>query len=131
MLILTIIVPTELYNQEIRTGRVRHIQVKTLTLLCGLIFISACSSGDSGNALPDRDTGHNTSGSEGGQSHSGHGAPAPSGSENSLDASENLALIKSNATRNTQFDENRFYGVPISDIAVSDLTVDYDAYVRA
>ena len=48
--------------------------------------------------------------------------------ESAPDEAENLALIKSNATRNTQFDDNAFYNVPIGDIAVSDLTVGYDAY---
>lgn len=43
-------------------------------------------------------------------------------------AADNLALIKSNRTRNTQFDDNTFHSVPASDIAVSDLTYNYDAY---
>ena len=43
-------------------------------------------------------------------------------------AAENLALIKSNATRSTLFDDNAFYNIPAKDISVSDLTLDYDAY---
>jgi len=39
------------------------------------------------------------------------------------DAADNLALIKSNATRSTMFDDNEFYNVPAKDIAVSDLTL--------
>ncbi|MFK7889224.1 MAG: DUF1996 domain-containing protein [Granulosicoccus sp.] len=44
---------------------------------------------------------------------------------------QNLALINNNATRNTQFDDNPFRDVPASAIAVSDLTVNYDAYNEA
>lgn len=47
------------------------------------------------------------------------------------DAAENLAMILSNATRNTQFDDNQFRNVPADQISVSDLTVDYDAYNEA
>ena len=43
-------------------------------------------------------------------------------------AAENLALITSNLTRNTQFDDNPYRGVPMRNIDVSDLTLDYDAY---
>ena len=43
-------------------------------------------------------------------------------------AAENLALITSNSTRNTQFDDNPYRGVPMRNIEVSDLTLDYDAY---
>lgn len=46
-------------------------------------------------------------------------------------AAENLALIKSNATRNTQYDDNPFYNVPADNISLSDLTVNYDAYNEA
>ncbi len=49
--------------------------------------------------------------------------PAPAGS-----ADANLALIKANPTTNTQYDDNRFRNVPMSQIAVSDLTVDRDIY---
>ena len=51
--------------------------------------------------------------------------------DDDTDAAENLALILSNATRNTQFDDNPFRDVPISDISVSDLTLNYDAYNEA
>ncbi len=44
------------------------------------------------------------------------------------DAQANLALIESNPTRNTQFDNNRFKDVPMDSIAVSDLTVNRDLY---
>ena len=50
------------------------------------------------------------------------------GDAGSLTAAENLELIMSNATRNTQFDDNTFRDVPMDDIRVSDLTVNYDAY---
>ena len=43
-------------------------------------------------------------------------------------AAENLALITSNSTRNTQFDDNPYRGVPMRNIDVSDLTLNYDAY---
>ena len=45
-----------------------------------------------------------------------------------ISAAENLALITSNATRNTQFDDNPYRGVPMRNIDVSDLTLDYDVY---
>lgn len=41
---------------------------------------------------------------------------------------ENLALITNNSTRNTQFDDNPYRNVPASDISVSDLTINGDAY---
>ena len=44
---------------------------------------------------------------------------------------ENLALIVNNATRNSQFDDNEYRNVPMDDIAVSDLTLNYDAYNEA
>ena len=40
----------------------------------------------------------------------------------------NLALIESNPTRNTQFDDNPFKDVPMNNIALSDLTVNRDIY---
>ncbi len=40
----------------------------------------------------------------------------------------NLALLRSNATRNTQFDNNPYKDVPINQIEVSDLTVNGDIY---
>ena len=43
-------------------------------------------------------------------------------------AAENLALITSNSTRNTQFDDNPFRDVPMRDIDVSDLTLNGDVY---
>ena len=43
-------------------------------------------------------------------------------------AADNLALITSNSTRNTQFDDNPYRDVPMRDIDVSDLTLNYDAY---
>lgn len=43
-------------------------------------------------------------------------------------AADNLAMIQNNATRNTQYDNNPFRNVPARDIAVSDLTLDYDIY---
>ena len=45
-----------------------------------------------------------------------------------ISAAENLALITNNSTRNTQFDDNPYRGVPMRNIDVSDLTLDYDAY---
>ena len=45
-----------------------------------------------------------------------------------IPAADNLALITNNATRNTQFDDNPFRGVPMRNIDVSDLTLNYDAY---
>jgi len=57
--------------------------------------------------------------------------PAVNDDDDTLTAEENLALIKANATRNTQFDNNAFYDVPASDITVPDLTYDYDAYNEA
>ena len=50
------------------------------------------------------------------------------GGDDGTDAAANLALIKGNATRNTQYDDNAFYNVPAKDISVSDLTLNYDAY---
>jgi len=50
------------------------------------------------------------------------------GEHQNLTQAENLALIMANATRNPQFDDNPFRDVPIDDINVSDLTVNYDAY---
>ena len=48
-----------------------------------------------------------------------------------LSPSENLALIKANGTRNTQFDDNRFRDVPMNEIPVSGLTVNRDIYNEA
>ena len=48
--------------------------------------------------------------------------------QQTMTEAENLALIKANGTRNTQFDDNPFRDVPIDQIEVSDLTLDYDAY---
>jgi hypothetical protein len=45
-----------------------------------------------------------------------------------LDAAENLALILGNNTRNRQYDDNEFRGVPADQIEVSDLTVNRDIY---
>ena len=50
---------------------------------------------------------------------------------NEAAVAENLALIMSNSTRNTQFDDNPYRDVPAGDIAVSDLTLNYDAYSEA
>ncbi|MBX2878840.1 MAG: DUF1996 domain-containing protein [Granulosicoccus sp.] len=50
---------------------------------------------------------------------------------NAPDAAQNLALIKGNVTRNTQYDNNAYRDVPASDIAVSDLTVNDDIYNEA
>lgn len=44
---------------------------------------------------------------------------------------ENLALIMSNSTRNTQFDDNPYRDIPASDISVSDLTLNSDVYNEA
>jgi len=44
------------------------------------------------------------------------------------DVQANLALIESNPTRNTQFDNNRFKDVPMRDIGTSELTVKRDIY---
>jgi hypothetical protein len=46
-------------------------------------------------------------------------------------AKANLEIIQRNATRNTQFDNNRFRGVPARDIKVADLTVPADLYDEA
>lgn len=50
---------------------------------------------------------------------------------NDLAAAENLALIKGNATRNTQYDDNAYKDIPVSDISVSDLTTNDDIYNEA
>lgn len=55
----------------------------------------------------------------------------PAASDVEDNSVENLALIKGNSTRNTQFDNNPFYNVPASDVAVGDLTLNYDAYNEA
>jgi len=55
-------------------------------------------------------------------------ADAPAPTPPAAGAAENLALIQSNPTRNTQYDNNPYRGVPMSQIAVSDLTVSRDIY---
>ncbi|MFK7862087.1 MAG: DUF1996 domain-containing protein [Granulosicoccus sp.] len=52
----------------------------------------------------------------------------PASDDDSEATAQNLAMIKRNETRNAQFDNNPYYNVPASDIAVGDLTLDYDAY---
>ncbi len=46
----------------------------------------------------------------------------------STDAAANIALIESNPTRNTQFDNNPFKDVPMGSISTNDLTVNRDIY---
>jgi len=96
--------------------------MKSITLLCIVILISACSGGDDDHTHTNGHGGHSTPDS---------GAALPSGGENALTAADNLALIKNNITRNTQFDDNPYFGVRAADISVGDLTVDYDAYSEA
>ncbi|MFK8082148.1 MAG: DUF1996 domain-containing protein [Granulosicoccus sp.] len=55
----------------------------------------------------------------------------PASGDNRISTERNLELLKSSETRNTQFDGNRFYNVPANQIAVSDLTLNYDAYSEA
>ncbi len=45
-----------------------------------------------------------------------------------LSPEANLALIKANGTRNTQFDDNAYRDVPMDQIPLSGLTVDRDIY---
>jgi len=120
---------------------VRPINVKLVTLLFALILIPACVGDKDDQSNLGSDGSHNSSGNEngdgnpsngGGHDNSGSEGNMPAmGNTNTPSAAENLALIKANATRNTQYDDNPFFGVPAKDIKVGDLTVNYDAYSEA
>lgn len=61
----------------------------------------------------------------------GGGSPEEGSTGRPSNVAENLALIRGNRTRNTQFDDNPFRDVPARDIAVGDLTEDGDLYDEA
>ncbi len=82
---------------------------------------------DGGSTDGGSDGGSTDGGSDGGSTDGGSDGGSTDGGDDT-DVIKNLALIKSNATRNTQFDDNAFYDVPAKDISVSDLTLNYDAY---
>ena len=79
--------------------------------------------GGGGSDSFDGGEGNNTVHSD--QDDISHDAAAPA------DAESNIALLHSNPTRNTQFDNNPFRDVPMRDIETSDLTVNRDIYSEA